>query len=343
MLDGQCWWAISRTIWWVALLATSLSAKEHQTMSLMVTWCRSKGSWSSDIHSVSCSLFSSTTKRAIVWSRAYRGFLLTAQFGGWFCRGFPLSHWPSLLARLAIALQLTCACSGVYIPLARAALTHLIKGLDSGAPEGTFHLPNPCPKRRKRKINISSEWLDLPSSVVARFVHFLFVFQTCVLLVFFFVVRHETYHLHSLVGLFDGRGGSASAWSAGFAFGFNLCHLHHSDYVTWQFYGSLKFSLPTCFFFQKSNQQQTERQTVRLFASDIAWGRFPGSSFLVFVRSPWSQSLTGAKCCRSSSPRRASSLEQHRLWHCWRLDLWDLTKIVWSVQLRKAQNNGMWN
>jgi hypothetical protein len=50
--------------------------------------------------------------------------------------GFPLTHWPSLMARLAIALQLTCACSGVYIPLARAALTHLTKGLDSGAPQG---------------------------------------------------------------------------------------------------------------------------------------------------------------------------------------------------------------
>ena len=53
--------------------------------------------------------------------------------------GFPLSHWPSLVARLAIALQLMCACSGVYIPLARAALTHLTKGLDSGAPEGRCH------------------------------------------------------------------------------------------------------------------------------------------------------------------------------------------------------------
>ena len=50
--------------------------------------------------------------------------------------GFPLTHWPSLVARWAIALQLTCACSGVYIPLARAALTHLAKGLDSGAPQG---------------------------------------------------------------------------------------------------------------------------------------------------------------------------------------------------------------
>eukprot|EP00434_Breviolum_minutum_P027152 symbB.v1.2.024015.t1/scaffold2154.1/size87782/2 len=50
--------------------------------------------------------------------------------------GFPLTHWPSLLARFAIALQLTCACSGVYIPLARAALTHLIIGLTSGAPQG---------------------------------------------------------------------------------------------------------------------------------------------------------------------------------------------------------------
>eukprot|EP00438_Fugacium_kawagutii_P005069 Skav200540 [mRNA] locus=scaffold676:231620:240684:- [translate_table: standard] len=52
--------------------------------------------------------------------------------------GFPLTHWPSLLARMAIALQLTCACSGVYIPLARAALTHLTIGLDSGAPQGAL-------------------------------------------------------------------------------------------------------------------------------------------------------------------------------------------------------------
>ena len=55
---------------------------------------------------------------------------------GFFPAGFPLTHWPSLLARFAIALQLTCACSGVYIPLARAALTHLIIGLTSGAPQG---------------------------------------------------------------------------------------------------------------------------------------------------------------------------------------------------------------
>ena len=54
--------------------------------------------------------------------------------------GFPLTHWPSLLARFAIALQLTCACSGVYIPLARAALTHLIIGLTSGAPQGAEEL-----------------------------------------------------------------------------------------------------------------------------------------------------------------------------------------------------------
>ncbi|CAK9113367.1 Threonine--tRNA ligase [Durusdinium trenchii] len=72
--------------------------------------------------------------------------------------GFPLSHWPSLLARLAIALQLTCACSGVYIPLARAALTHLIKGLDSGAPEGM------------RRI-ISTVLLVFLMVVVARLLH----------------------------------------------------------------------------------------------------------------------------------------------------------------------------
>ncbi|CAJ1448802.1 unnamed protein product, partial [Effrenium voratum] len=50
--------------------------------------------------------------------------------------GFRSSHLPSLLARGAIALQLTAACAGVYVPLARAALCHLVLGLDCGAPVG---------------------------------------------------------------------------------------------------------------------------------------------------------------------------------------------------------------
>mmetsp|Transcript_4786 Transcript_4786/g.8503 ORF Transcript_4786/g.8503 Transcript_4786/m.8503 type:complete len:452 (-) Transcript_4786:65-1420(-) len=51
--------------------------------------------------------------------------------------GYPVSHLPTLMARLALALQLSAACAGVYIPLARAALYHLLMGIDVGAPRGT--------------------------------------------------------------------------------------------------------------------------------------------------------------------------------------------------------------
>lgn len=48
---------------------------------------------------------------------------------------FPTSHWPSLLARAALIVQLICASAGVYLPLARAALWHLMHGLGAEAPE----------------------------------------------------------------------------------------------------------------------------------------------------------------------------------------------------------------
>jgi len=54
--------------------------------------------------------------------------------------GFPTSHVPSLVARLALALQLAAACAGVYIPLARAALCHLWFGVSSDSPRGVSRM-----------------------------------------------------------------------------------------------------------------------------------------------------------------------------------------------------------
>ncbi|CAE7729129.1 THS1 [Symbiodinium pilosum] len=54
--------------------------------------------------------------------------------------GFPTSHAPSLVARMALALQLAAACAGVYIPLARAALCHLWFGVSSDAPRGVSRI-----------------------------------------------------------------------------------------------------------------------------------------------------------------------------------------------------------
>lgn len=71
---------------------------------------------------------------------------IAAGFAGYFtfCKavpenvldGYALGNGLALAARLALAAQLTLACSGVYMPLARAALWHLLFGLDRAAPEG---------------------------------------------------------------------------------------------------------------------------------------------------------------------------------------------------------------